>query len=143
MRGYLRWVSEKCGSCLGAQEQMVPRGMQNPKHPGFVAPDQPYSCGQCIASHATQYAFPPLESENVLAWDLYMSVQDQQRVGMDLIGLDYTVLPFAFDLWEVPKDQRRLLFEKLQIANHEVTARRAEKRKEEQKRRENEKRVDR
>lgn len=121
----------------------MPRGMQNPKHPGFIAPDQQYSCGQCIAWHGTQYAFPPLESENVLAWDLYMSVQDQQRVGMDLIGLDYTVLPFAFELWEVPQDQRRLLFEKIALIDHQVTTRRAEKREQERKRKDMERRVDR
>ena len=72
-----------------------------------------------------------------------MSLQDQQRVGMDLIGLDYSVLPFAFDLWEVPKGDRRLLFEKISIINTCVGARRAEKREQERRRRENERRVDR
>lgn len=108
---------------------MIPRAAQNANHPGYVAPDVAYDCGQCIAHFARGYGFPELLPENAEAWGLYFTLQDQQRVGMDLLGLDYGVLPAVFELLEVPRAERRLLFEKLAIVNHAEQAHRAEKRR--------------
>ena len=97
---------------------MVPRGMQNPQHPGFTARDTAYDCGQCIAWHADRYHFPELDEANAFAWTLYLRVSDQQRVGMDVIGLDYSVLPPIFDLYGVAAADRPLLFEKIGLVNN-------------------------
>ena len=114
---------------------MIPRGGQNPQHAGYVAPDRPYDCGKCVAYHARAYGFPELLPENADAWRLYFVLQDQQRVGMDLLGLDYTVLPIVFDLEGVPHAARPLLFEKLAVVNHAEQAQRAEKRRQDEQRR--------
>jgi len=114
---------------------MVPIGRQNPTHPGFVAADQPYSCRACVSWHATQHQFPDLDPENALAWDLYMTFQDQQRIGMDVIGLDVDAIRFAFELYEIPQDERLLLFEKLHLVDRCVQERRAKEREREQQKR--------
>lgn len=99
----------------------MPAGRQDAGHPGFVAADRPYDCNACIAFHGEKFSFPPLPDEAQEAWALYMLLQDQQRVGMDVIGLDYTVLPVAFDVYEIPAPRRRRVFEQLVTLNHEFT----------------------
>ena len=104
---------------------MVPRKAQNRSHPGFVAVDQPYDCGQCIKWHGEQYGFPHLENEDYEAWNMFLLLQDQQRIGMDIIGLDYSVLPVVWDIMGVPHMKRRFLFEQLVVLNHAFKAHRA------------------
>jgi len=110
---------------------MIPRAMQNTGHPGFVAADQAYDCQKCIAHHSQSYAFPMLEPEDFEAWNIFLLLQDQQRIGMDIIGLDYSVLPAVFDLLGIQYYKRRWLFEQLVVLNHAFTAHRAEKREQE------------
>lgn len=69
--------------------------------------------------------------EALEAWNLYLLLQDQQRIGMDVIGLDYTVLPVVFDVYEVPRWRRRVLFEQLVTLNHAFTGHRARQRERE------------
>ena len=71
-----------------------------------------------------------LEGLSAQAWDVYALLQDQQRAGgMDVIGLDYAVLPFVFDLYDVPVGAtRRRLFERIVWVNHAVNAHRAAER---------------
>jgi hypothetical protein len=109
---------------------MVPQGRQVPTHPGFVGGAERYDCGACIAYHAREWQFPLLAGLSIHAWDLFALLQDQQRAGgMDVIGLDYTVLPFVFDLYDVPAGKpRRRLFERIVWINHAVAAHRAEQR---------------
>jgi hypothetical protein len=119
-------VADQCAACLAFQEQAVPAGQVPRDRPGFVAPDQPLSCGACIAWHAARFHFPTLWPQNLVAWDLYWKLQDQQRVGgFDVLGLDYTVLPVAFACYAIPRAEWRLLFEKLMTINREVAAHRA------------------
>lgn len=95
--------------------------MQNPNHKGFVAPDRRYDCRQCANRHGDAFGFPPLDDENVDAWQLYLLLDDQVIVGgFDVIGLDYQVVPVAFDSYRVPEVDRPLLFEKLIILNSEA-----------------------
>ena len=113
--------------------------MQQPGHPGYIAPDQPYDCGQCIGWHAAQYGFPTLDEhpEGADALQFYFRIGDQQRAGgWELLGLDYTVLPLVFDLYGIPPGERVRLFEALQAINAEVQSWREEKREIEEKRRE-------
>lgn len=109
---------------------MIPQGRQIPTHPGFVGGDQRYDCGACITYHAREWGFPMLDGLAAQAWDLYALLQDQQRAGgMDVIGLDYGVLPFVFDLYDVPPGPtRRKLFERIVWVNHAVNAHRADER---------------
>lgn len=115
---------------------MVPRGRQNPAHPGFTAPAEPYDCAQCIRTHAARHGFPPLHPANAEAWDLYMTIQDQQRVGMDVLALDHGAIETAFRIYGVPEADRRLLYEKLLVMDHECQRRRQEEREQEARRRE-------
>lgn len=59
--------------------------------------------------------FPPLEDDHVLAWRIYQEVQGQVIVGMDIVGLDFKVLPTAFDLYRVPEAERLALFRKVAV----------------------------
>lgn len=103
----------------------MPAGRQEPSHDGFVAVDLPYDCAQCIRAHAGRVnahmeaeVFPPtLDPANHLAWTLFQQIEDQVRVGMEVVGLDYGVLPAVFDLYGVPQAERRLLFEKVVVLN--------------------------
>lgn len=94
------------------------RGTQSAQHDGFVAVDQPFDCQQCVAAHAKRFEFPTLPDEAAQAWRLYHLLQDQVRVGMDVVGLDYTAIPMVFDLYAVPLEERRMLFEQVVILNH-------------------------
>lgn len=95
----------------------MPFGRQDATHPGFVAKDQRYDCAQCIRNHGKDNDFPDLAPGNALAWALYQQVEDQVRIGMDVVGLDYAVLPAVFDLYSIPQEDRRDLFEKIVILN--------------------------
>ena len=97
---------------------MIPQGRQNEKHFGFVAVDQPYDCGQCITRHAAHYQFPELAPEHVEAWNLMLLLHDQQRIGMEPIGLDYAVLPAVFAMEGVPQERWQPLFRQLVTLNH-------------------------
>lgn len=100
-----------------------------PAHlPGFVAADKPLDCGACIAHHGKQRDFPPLDAEHVEAWNLFLLLQDQQRIGMEPIGLDYVALPAVFELEEIPRSRRRELFRSIVILNHALQAHRATER---------------
>lgn len=109
----------------------MPRGAQNPSHVGFVERDAPYDCAKCIHWHADNYQFPRLEGRHVEAWNVFLTVQDQQRIGMDAIGLDYGVLPAVFELLGIPRWRQASLFEELVILNHAHQAHRAEERERE------------
>lgn len=111
---------------------MIPQGRQSPEHPGFVTPDEPYDCRACIAWHGQKYAFPDLEPDDFEAWHLFLLLQDQQRIGMEPIGLDYNVLPAVFDLEGVPQDRRRRRFHELVTLNHVSQAHWAGERKKRQ-----------
>lgn len=131
MRGFVASVSPKCGPCLDTQDVMAPTGTQDPSHPGFVGPAERYDCGQCIRWHGERFQFPALLPANVQAWELYWLLQDQVRAGLDVIGLDYAVLPWIFALYAVPAAEQRLLFEKIAVMNRTVMADRATKREHE------------
>lgn len=106
----------------------MPRGAQNPKHPGFVGRADYYDCAACIGWHAKEYHFPVLADEHVEAWNLYLMLADQQRIGMDVIGLDYNVLPGVFAMEGVPRWRWRTLFAELVTINHAHLAQRAHER---------------
>ena len=129
-------VADQCGPCLKAQELMIPRGGQTsfPIPERFLGPDQPYDCHACIQWHGEKYGFPALASANQRAWELYFRFQDQQRGGgMDVLGLDYGILDFAFRLYQIPPVEQRVLLEKIIIMNREVNRHRADKREQERK----------
>lgn len=105
---------------------------QNPQHPGFVGVDQRYDCRACIASHAERHEFPMLDAANQTAWAIFQRVEDQVRVGMDVVGLDYTILPTVFQLYDVPREDWRLTFEKIVEVNRAQQAERAIQRATEQ-----------
>lgn len=127
MEGYLQYVASQCGPCVKAQDVMTPQGRQNEHHRGFVGKATRYDCGQCITAHATERGFPPLGVEHVEAWNLWFTVQSQQRAGGmgEPGGLDYGVLPAIFDLEGVPTYRRRRLFHELAALNDAVQAKRA------------------
>lgn len=104
--------------------------MQNHAHPGFVDVGERYDCAQCIAWHQDEYQFPALSALNAQAWELYGTIQDQQRAGgMDVIGLDYTVVPIVFSIYEVPPGRaQRMLFERLILINRAVSEHRSQQR---------------
>lgn len=107
----------------------MPRGAQNAGHPGFVAADEPYDCAKCVAWHADRFQFPQLDEANARAWEMYLLIQDQVIAGgMEIIGLDYKVLQFLFDTYEVPMSERRDLFEKIVGINQAMSAHRSGKR---------------
>ncbi len=108
---------------------------QDPQHPGFVAADERYDCRACIAWHARQFEFPELDAENLTAWAIYQRVEDQVRVGMDIVGLDYTVLPTVFELYGIPREEWRLTFEKVVEINRAQQQERAIQRVTEQSKR--------
>jgi len=110
----------------------VPNARQTKGHFGFVAEDEPYDCFLCVEQHGKRMNFPLLDSANVEAWEMYRVICGQQRVGMDILGLDVTALPVAFDLLDIPKHLWRELYEKLMIID-------AENRHERERRREMEK----
>ena len=80
-----------------------------------MAVDEPYDCGQCVRAHGKRFEFPPLDPINLEGWAFYTLLADQVRMGMDVGGLDMTAIPVAFDLYEVPADDRRSLFEKVLV----------------------------
>lgn len=98
----------------------MPVGRQDAQHPGFVAADQAYDCTQCVRIHGERHGFPPLEEANLEAWEFYDVLIGQVRIGMDVVGLDMTAIPVAFDIYDVPRESRRLLFEKLMIIDRAV-----------------------
>lgn len=97
---------------------MIPQGRQASEHWGYVAPDVPYDCGQCITRHAEEYGFPTLTDAHVEAWHLMLLLHDQQRVGMEPIGLDYGVLPAVFEMEGIPRERWQGLFRQLVALNH-------------------------
>lgn len=48
---------------------------------------------------------------------------------MDVLGLDYKVLDFAFRLYRIPEEEQRLTFEKIDVMNREVCKHRSEQQK--------------
>jgi len=106
-------------------------------HFGYVGPQERFDCGQCITRNAEHYGFPPLDGRYAEAWRLFMLLHDQQRVGMEPIGLDYTVLPAVFDLEGIvdPRERRRL-FGELVALNHALQAYQGEQRDERKRQRE-------
>lgn len=110
----------------------MPQGRQNAQHPGFVARDAPYDCGACIAWHAHERGFPTLEPRDYPAWNLYLQLQGQQRIGMDVIGLDYGVLETMYRLMNVPRWCWRWMTEQLLVLDHATQANRVVQREREQ-----------
>jgi len=106
----------------------VPAGRQDSQHDGFVSRDVPYDCAQCIGASAKRHEFPELDPENYPAWRLYQQVEDQVRIGMDVVGLDYTVLPAVFAIYQIPPSEQPLLFEKLVVLNRLQQEQRARER---------------
>ena len=100
---------------MAAQNVNVPFSRQEPQHDGFVAVDQRYDCGQCVTAHARRFEFPVLDPENVTAWTIFHEIADQVRIGMDVVGLDYGVLPVVFGFHRVPEDEQLLLYQKIAI----------------------------
>lgn len=108
---------------------MIPIGQQNATHPGFVAKDRAYDCLKCMNHSARERGYPEmLDSEGLEAWNLYLMLQDQQRIGMDVIGLDYNCLPGVFDILGIPTRERMGLFERLVMINRAIQDRNAKKR---------------
>lgn len=107
---------------------MVPQGRQSSEHPGYVAADVAYDCSACIAWHGDRYRFPTLEPDDQEAWHLMLLLQDQQRMGMEPIGLDYGVLPAVFALEGIPTERQRRRFHELAQLNHVFQAHYAEER---------------
>lgn len=105
-------------------------------HPGYVAPDAPYDCQACIAAHASGRVggepFPLLGPDEVEAWNLYLLLQDQVLVGMDIVGLDYATFPAVFTMQDIPRRDWRRRFEQLVILNHAAQEHRAQQRLAEQ-----------
>lgn len=97
---------------------MIPQGRQSPDHWGYVGNDVPYDCGQCIARHAEEFNFPTLTEGHYEAWSLWLLLQDQQRIGMEPIGLDYSVLPAVFEMEGIPRERWQALFRQLVALNH-------------------------
>ena len=118
------------------QEVQIPQGLQHPEHPGFVDARKPYNCAQCIRWHGDRLGFPDLDPENGEAWGLYNRLQSQVRIGMDVVGLDYTVLPVAFDLYQILDAERVEVFEKLMVIDHEAMEERARQRERDKRKRE-------
>ncbi len=118
----------------------MPQGLQYPGHPGFTAPDEPYDCGRCIASHATRFSFPTLGEENVEAWTLWQTAHAQQRStgGMEpvFLGIDFQALAVLFDIYAIPRLERQGLFEKILLIDRAAEKQRADERKAERLRRE-------
>lgn len=105
------------------QDAQIPKGLQHPQHPGFVAPDLPYNCRQCINWHGERFGFPPLEEENEEAWHVYMGVlQGQVRVGMEVVGLDYTAIEPAFRFCHVLPEDAEELFAQIVVMDQEASA---------------------
>ena len=125
------------------QDLAIPLGQQNPGHPGFVAAALPYDCRQCVAWHAERMDFPPLgdDAEAQEAWDTYFRLHGQQRAGLELLGLDWAVLPVAFDLWGIPRRARPGLFDRLCVMDREVQRWRERLRKQEAEKREMDRRM--
>jgi hypothetical protein len=117
-----------------AQGVNVRFGRQDPQHDGFVAVDAWFDCGQCVTRHGERHGFPPLDPEHHDAWSIFQAVNDQVRVGMDVVGLDYAVLPAVFDLYAIPTGERRFLFERIAILNRAQQEHRALERQREQSR---------
>lgn len=64
-----------------------------------------------------QEVFP----ENWLPFTIFIDLVRQWRVGMGgPTGLDYSALPFVFDLHEVKKKKRREVFEALRVMEDEA-----------------------
>lgn len=116
----------------------MPFGRQDPQHDGFVAVDTRYDCQQCISAHAarvntqhvetggTGIVFPPLDAENVAAWELYQQVEDQQIVGMEVIALNHAVLFSVLDLYGLTEpNERRLMYQKVVSIDRAAQAHRA------------------
>jgi hypothetical protein len=115
-----------------AQAINVRFARQDPQHDGFVAADAWYDCAQCVRKHGERHGFPPLDPEHHDAWSIFQAVNDQVRIGMDVVGLDYAVLPPVFDLYGIPQAERRLLFEYIAILNGAQQKHRALQREREQ-----------
>lgn len=130
-----------CGPCLQHQERAIAAKAQPEGHYGFVGKDVALSCGQCIRKHGEKYRFPDMPGRYVEAWSLFLLLMDQQRIGMEPIGLDYTVLPAVFDLLGVEASERRRLFEDLVILSNAHNTHRSRERVRDKDKREAEKRL--
>lgn len=106
----------------------MPKGLQNPGHKGFVGAELAYDCRACIDKTGEQFSYPPLGVENALAWRLWNNVSSQLRAvgGMDIaiLGLDFTAIEVALNIYRVPLLERPLLFEKIVLIQHEADAQR-------------------
>ncbi len=117
---------------MSAQGVNIRFGRQEPQHDGFVAVDAWYDCAQCVSRHGARHDFPPLDAEHQEAWTIFQTVQSQVVIGMDVVGLNYAVLPPVFDLYGIPVgDDRRVLFERIAILDQEQQRHRANQRQRE------------
>lgn len=139
----MAFVGFKCDQCLKDQRSNAPRGLQDPGHPGFVEKNEPYDCGQCIEWHATRYGFPMLDNDsNRDAWQFYQRLQGQQRIGMDVIGIDICAVPIVFDVHHVPDEERPVLLDKILSIDRVLMDDRNRKREIEKSKKEAERRLD-
>lgn len=106
-------------------------GSQDEGHPGYVGPDVRYDCGLCIESHAKRNDFPVLDDEHVLAWNVYFTLADQQRVaGMGaILGLDVTAIEPVLRLMQIPAWRWPGLFERLMAIDHAAAKERERERR--------------
>lgn len=108
----------------------MPKGLQQPTHPGFVGENVAYDCQRCVSYHAAKYDFPELDPANVPAWNLYLRIQGQQRTGGmgELMGLDIAAIEPAFRLFGIPAADWPLLTEKVLLIDGVVQQDRARRR---------------
>lgn len=107
--------------------------------PGYVRDDAPLDCGACITWHADHYRFPPLDPRFYEAWSMFLLLHDQQRLGMEPVGIDYTAIPVVLDLEGVDEPaERRRLFHELVALNHALQGHQGEQREERARTRERE-----
>lgn len=67
--------------------------------------------------------------DNLEAFNLFVAMQTQWRIGMNgATGIDYSALPTVMDLYPVPQERRRALFEDIRLMEREALKVMAEQR---------------
>ena len=117
----------------------MPLGQMQPEHPGYIGPANAYDCQQCITAQARKKQFPSLGEENLTAWNLYLQIQGQQRVGGlgEPIALDVQAIEPMLRLSRVPLEDWPLTTEKLLIIDRAMQEDRDSRRRQEETARKN------